>query len=1181
MANFLPARFKNVAALLLGALLLIPLLYLRLQTPYPQAQGEIRRLVENDARRLDAKLATIIAASGSRAAELYGRYRTNRLRLGVPETDSRAEALIVERNGVIHRHFGEIYFFKLEPMAVGSWRLIKKNQDLYFLKRLAEHVYYTAFLFNLQDNSLLARLRHPYPVAELRSSGVPLAEGMDEFHFDEVSRNFYFTRLLDQSRGQIVLYLSFRQVDLEAHYQQRRDRLGSLLLLLACAVLLGAIYRRRGPWAALQLLLLAAMAWSALALVSEWARPNLYLEGMFAPLRSTWQVLVVLGALLLAVRCLQRLWPRPNDWLALAVFSAAVWAALAAVQPIVRGIDFAFVRFSLGGDYLSLIAVLILLHWLPVFAAEPFLESLRSRHRIASLPLALAAVALATAWRLSGGSQPLSWAAMFLIFFLIWLPEKGAWRQGGVAILISLSLLFILQQQGRSEIRRFISDNLRAIFSSQTQYAQLVAREIVYEINLNEKQFHRFFAPEGGDLLREFWQNSLAARENIASGIYVLDTAGKLVHSISYQMPFLNIRKKDIFPFWHNEEAEALLYGRRTSVAVASTAVFSGSRYLGYLMVQVLNSPELILKNQDQRTALALDSRIGGVPLGYLILSAAHEILYNPANITLGNLTDILQYRDRWVHFHTPGISYSGYIFQNPERKIIIFYPRTSIFKSISEFIKILLMALLLLALLHWQRLRQLRWRTYTRSFSFRVFAILIFISVLTAVIFAVVSLNVNYMAQEREFSQSLYDKGRTAQNVITNLVAEAGEIRQDHVYWISYMLGGDVQAYEKGVLLYTSNFKKIIQAEVPLFLHSEIRRLIEDKNQQFVLRRGERKIDLCFKVYPDYLFDIEFALPEADWRGGRGDYADMIVTIFFVLAIVGVAAALFFRNRILKPIHWLNRGMADVEKGRLEPLAEIPVEDELRSLFLGFNAMIEGIQAQKKSVSELSRMRTLVQLGRRIAHEVKNPLTPIRLSAEQIQRSLEDRAPNSEQTIRQAVRLIVEESEHLRRTSYGFLDLSKLDEIQVEDFVLEALVAEEVDNYRRLYPGIEFAFSASPPKVNVRLDRVKIKLLVRNLLNNSVEAIGPAPGGRVTCDLRADEQKLHFIFADNGAGMKKEKLERIFSESQTTKDMGSGLGLIIVQRVVELHAGDIRITSEEGRGTTVEVNLQRYVAEK
>ncbi len=257
---------------------------------------------------------------------------------------------------------------------------------------------------------------------------------------------------------------------------------------------------------------------------------------------------------------------------------------------------------------------------------------------------------------------------------------------------------------------------------------------------------------------------------------------------------------------------------------------------------------------------------------------------------------------------------------------------------------------------------------------------------------------------------------------------------------------------------------------------------------------------------------------------------------------------------------------MADVQRGDLRPLADIPAESELRELYLGFNSMLEGIQAQKQNASEIARMKTLVQLGRRVAHEVKNPLTPIRLSAEQILRSLQDKGDSGREVIASAVRYIIEETEHLRRVAFGFLNLSKLDELRAEPFRLDDLVAEAVAHLRSIYPQVRFLRAAAGAGDRRRRRPPEDQAGDRQRADQLPGGPGRPAGARSRSPWRREEAWPWCASATTAKGSRSEELERIAREEFSSKDLGTGLGLVIARRFLELHRGGLEIDSLPGR---------------
>lgn len=1170
MENLLSSR---PAHLILGVVVLLLAMVpaaQRLLPGEPLTPAGIESFCRRQVERCEAELKKRLDAADRRSEEVLGLYRRGSLR---HEEMARREGLLVEQNGVVKEYYGEIYYYKIDDAPVTPRRLIRKNDDIFYLRRLAPHVYYVRHFLNLRANFLIRSLQSRFSYVEVQFQ--PTQSPADEQRFDtNGGRIFHFSRVLREADQQLRIQLSGTPELLSEYMRRRRLLLDGLALLAAALLGVLLLHRARSPLLkGLRVLLWVGVCADALALIGLLWSNDIYLPLGPLRLRSIGQVLaaaLILTVLLLRLprRLLVRRWFLPFF---------VVWSVVLTyfIDRLLKGADFPIEHFSPAPAYLALVLTLILLLSPALVAGRLLLSPADGRRRRIIVFLM---IAVAAALTLSGVLPNPVW-----LLSALGLPPVFYFRRRMVlralhVILIALTVTLLTLTYTAAERRTYIADNLKNLFSSQDHFAKLVAREIVYEINAREQSFHALFNLENADELQSIWQNTIAATENIASAICVFDKNGKLLQSYYYRMPPVPINKTDIFPFWHIEDVDAVMFGKNVRLAVATINVVHQGEYLGYLMVQVLNAPQLILTGPVQSSLFALDRKLRHMEPGYVTLGDQYQELENPANINLGDLSRLSRQQGGWFAFSYMGLTYNGYLFRSGERTVIIYYPQYTLFKIFSEFIKLLIFSMLAFSLLYLNRLPGLPWRQLFNTFSLKVFSILIFISILTTVSFTILTLRFNYITQERQFQQSVFEKGRAAQNIINNLIAETGEISQNHLFLVARILNQDIHVYENGVLQFTSDHRQLMRAEIPIYLNSGVRAALDAENRQFELRPQDERQLLYFRIAPAYIFAMEFTHPARAIVPGKEYFTDFIVTMGFFLVAAGLFSALFFKNKILAPIHRLNQGMSAVERGELVPFYDIPSEIELESLFTGFNSMIHGISEQQKSVSEIARMKTLVQLGRRVAHEVKNPLTPIKLSAEQILKSNREGNPRKDQIIEQGVRFIIEETDHLKKVAYGFLDLSRLDELQAETFDYPTLLREEIDSLQSLYETISFRLECAELALALTADRMKIKQVLKNLLNNAVESFA-GRSGTITVSVVVEEGWVYTEIRDTGPGIRPEELQKLLDEPYSSKEMGSGLGLFIVKRIVELHKGSLQLDSAENRGTTARFSLPRHGA--
>jgi|GEM_PF-5049274 len=171
MAALLPARLKNIALAVLAGLLAVAALWTVLAPRGKMAQAGVRALVERDAARMDAVVARSVRGCLDRSGRLGRSFAAGGLDAAELE---RREALVVERNGLISDYVGEIFFFKPLALREGEWRLIQKNQSVYFLRRVAADTFYLRFFMDIRSGPLQKEASYPYPVFDLKFADRPL-----------------------------------------------------------------------------------------------------------------------------------------------------------------------------------------------------------------------------------------------------------------------------------------------------------------------------------------------------------------------------------------------------------------------------------------------------------------------------------------------------------------------------------------------------------------------------------------------------------------------------------------------------------------------------------------------------------------------------------------------------------------------------------------------------------------------------------------------------------------------------------------------------------------------------------------------------------------------------------------------------------------------------------------------
>jgi nitrogen fixation/metabolism regulation signal transduction histidine kinase len=218
-------------------------------------------------------------------------------------------------------------------------------------------------------------------------------------------------------------------------------------------------------------------------------------------------------------------------------------------------------------------------------------------------------------------------------------------------------------------------------------------------------------------------------------------------------------------------------------------------------------------------------------------------------------------------------------------------------------------------------------------------------------------------------------------------------------------------------------------------------------------------------------------------------------------------------------------------------------------------------------------------EVARRLAHEIKNPLTPIQLSAERLRRKYLGTMPEEDaQVLDRATHTIVQQVEAMKEMVNAFSDYARAPDMEIGCFNVDKLVHEVVDLYRAQESGIKIVLTSDPTMPMIDADIGRVRQILHNLIRNATEALENTDNGRIDVHVSVAEfdtvNVVQIKVEDNGAGFKEGSLDQVFDPYVTTKRKGTGLGLAIVKKLVEEHVGSIRAYNRSEGGAVISIRL-------
>ena len=313
----------------------------------------------------------------------------------------------------------------------------------------------------------------------------------------------------------------------------------------------------------------------------------------------------------------------------------------------------------------------------------------------------------------------------------------------------------------------------------------------------------------------------------------------------------------------------------------------------------------------------------------------------------------------------------------------------------------------------------------------------------------------------------------------------------------------------------------------------------------------------------------------------GRDLRRGFTLTLLLLLGatwLISLAPLVLIAHRISKPIRELTKGLTDFAAGDWSRRVEtgrdpgMPPRDEVGNAVDAFNRMADQLRQSRERLVHLTQIASWQTLARKTAHEVKNSLTPIRLTVEEMQARLQ---PADRTFLDQAVQIVVSEIDSLERRVRAFSDFSSEPPVNPEVLDVNALVTERVSLLRPAHPETTYdlKLDARAPRVLAGADLVKG--IVTNLLKNAAEAAGA--GGSVLASTRASNGTVTIEVHDSGPGLSREAATTLFEPTITFKEHGMGLGLSIAKRHALLSGGDLALVEGQLGGAAFRVTLPAF----
>ena len=280
-------------------------------------------------------------------------------------------------------------------------------------------------------------------------------------------------------------------------------------------------------------------------------------------------------------------------------------------------------------------------------------------------------------------------------------------------------------------------------------------------------------------------------------------------------------------------------------------------------------------------------------------------------------------------------------------------------------------------------------------------------------------------------------------------------------------------------------------------------------------------------------------------------------------------------RNTI-KPLKIIQDKMQKISLTGKNEKIEWNSKDEIGELITIYNNLIKELEISANKLMRSERETAWREMARQVAHEIKNPLTPMKLNIQFLQMAWDEKNPDIDRKLRDTTNTLLEQIDILSNIATAFSNYAKLPQKNIERFNIKELIVNTINLYDN-NPNIDIVLKEeNDSDYIIDSDRNNLSIVFGNIIKNAIQAIGKKDDGNITITIKDIKEFYNIEISDNGCGIGEEAKKKIFMPNFTTKSSGMGVGLSIVYDILETLNSDISFESEVGVGTIFRINIKK-----
>jgi len=754
------------------------------------------------------------------------------------------------------------------------------------------------------------------------------------------------------------------------------------------------------------------------------------------------------------------------------------------------------------------------------------------------------------------------------------------------ASILSVSLLTFYN----SEIER---ESLKTTAHDITRTDENLIEFMVYQtlngIQSSDKIVNSFFYDS--DLSADafiVWTNSMLYKEGLSSSICFYDNQKKYLGGFSSSNELLSDKMLQII----EQSGDSLkiskqlnMFGDRVTF-IGTSPILSEEKIIGYVLVSAIYNEDYFhyaelpkfLIPQRAGIASAIDYnklKIFDFHNGELVRSYGGITLSDSSQRSILNAQFTL-FNEAWLNLELNNENYLFYLLKinTPSiHKIIAVAVEEKNFSwSLTDFFKIFFIhTIIILSILLIVSITKMKQTIIVLSaYRTRLIGAFMIVSLIPLILIAVyfrnlteeknselVSKRLTELAQQIESYLSIYS---TESNINSQLIYEKAAIDIN----ISFSLFRNID------MIYSTNkiFYEIglLSQILPASVYNEA---ILSVNQNYFEKENFENYNINSIYHRSSINGDEFIIKVSDLFN-KVDLPlsdiELDIILFGIFSLVGILLFIFstiLAEQISSPIRRLTGGTKSVGEGDLNVEINYGTRGEIKDLIDGFNSMVNRLKQSQIDLAQFERETAWKEMAKQVAHEIKNPLTPMRLNVQQLIAAHKDNSPKFNSIFEKVTSSIITQIEILKNIASEFSNFARMPKLSISKLEAVSIIKETLHLF--IEEKREIIFDAKKSEIFINADHDHLKRTIVNLIRNSIQADSTI----IIVTIDTDSGNCRLRVKDNGKGISQENIDKVFDENFTTKTKGMGIGLSLAKRFIDNIGGNISVESTSDAGTT------------